>query len=213
MEGSSISGNSLSHQENLKHRNAKTGRARAATPWSSKSSRTGPLYRVSVLGQAGVCASIKRDPSKASYDLAERNPAHFLPSLSVTTTSASRAEETLSPAHRAAQEPGLGTLHTHSNAYRPLGTCIQHIRMQVGTHAYRGTHTLRCALHTEHTHTHVMLCTHQSIWVTYPHVHRWLRKMLTQHRKICIEFFPASSVTARWWDSPTGLLFNALINF
>lgn len=36
--------------------------------------------------------------------------------------------------------------------------------------------------------------------------------MLTRYRQIGIDF-PASPATARWWDSPRGLPFNALINF
>ena len=82
--------------------------------------------------------------------------------------------------------------HTHTNAHCPL--------------AHSDVH------HTLNTDTRASLCTHSSTQATHSHMHRWLHMTLTHSRQICIDF-PASTVTARWWDSPRGLPFNALINF
>lgn len=86
----------------------------------------------------------------------------------------------------------LGPMHiaqVHANGHIPL------------------IYILRCAPHTKHTQIH------KPHWAQtiHAHIHRWFHMILAHHRQICIDF-PASPVIARWWDSPRGLSFNALIN-
>lgn len=182
----------------------------------------------SVLGQAWgfpICQTNRKDSCplpKAGAHLPTLSPSCLLPRQSVTTTSARKAREAhwaYSPAcltlltsqasawttHREVCENGHAgpqawrTVHTHADMHmhtditQPLGhSSVPHIPSML-------RHT-SCTVHTPH-----------STWATYPHMHRWLLMMLTHCRKICRDL-PASPVTARWWDSPTGLPFDALIN-
>lgn len=108
-------------------------------------------------------------------------------------------------------KPGLGTEVCSGRHADPRAQCTQH--MQMGTHAHKHPAHLRTQMCTTYqTQTHTPCCPHRSTRATHSHMHTWLHMVLTRYRQKCIDF-PASPVTARWWDSPRGLPFNALINF
>lgn len=105
------------------------------------------------------------------------------------------------------KKPGLAQKRAQADvqALRPMHTA------PVCTDGHTHLHTQTCATYRTYSDTHATLCTYRSTQTTHPHMHRWLHMMFTHYRQIIIDF-PAFPVTTRWWDSPRGLPFNALIN-